>query len=81
MASWKTLQRVGEFLQVRDGMAAIEFGILAPLLAGILVPVTDLGMCFYQKMQVQAAAQAGAQYAAAHGWNSTAIQNAVTGSD
>jgi hypothetical protein len=37
-----------------------------------------LGWVFYQKMQVENAAQAGVQYAMAHGWNSTAIQNAVT---
>src|SRR5947209_5111210 len=66
-------------LLATDAIAAVEFAVIAPLLAGILVPVTDLGMCLYQKMQVQNSAQAGAQYASAHGWNSTSIQNAVTG--
>jgi hypothetical protein len=35
-------------------------------------------MGFYEKMQVEIAAQAGAQYALVHGWNSDAIKNAVT---
>jgi Flp pilus assembly protein TadG len=60
------------------GAGAVEFAIGATLLAGLLIPLIDLGMGFYQKMQVQDAAQAGAQYALAHGWNSTAIENAVT---
>lgn len=38
----------------------------------------DLGAGFQQQMQVQDAAQAGAQYALVHGWNLTAIKNAVT---
>ena len=66
-------------LRSSQGNAAMEFGIVAPMLATIFVPLVDLGMGFYQKMQVENAAQAGAQYAMAHGWNSTAIQNAVTG--
>ena len=37
----------------------------------------QFGMAVYQQMQVQDAAQAGAQYAMAHGWNSSSIQSAV----
>jgi Flp pilus assembly protein TadG len=59
-------------------VAAVEFAVGATLLTALLIPLVDLGMGFYQKMQVQDAAQAGAQYALAHGWNSTAIENAVT---
>jgi Flp pilus assembly protein TadG len=61
-----------------DGAAAIEFAIIGPMLIAIMVPLIDLGLGFYQKMQVEDAAQAGAQYAMAHGWNSAAIQNAVS---
>jgi Flp pilus assembly protein TadG len=60
------------------GNAAIEFAIATPILIGLLVPVADLGMAFSQQLQVQQAAQAGAQYALLHGYNSTAISNAVT---
>lgn len=60
------------------GASAVEFALLAPFLVAILIPTADLGMGLYSKMQVQDAAQAGAQYAVFHGWNSAAIQNAVT---
>ena len=60
------------------GTAGIEFAIAAPVLVAILIPLTDLGMAIYQQMQVKGAAQAGAQYAMAHGWNSNNIQGAVT---
>ena len=60
------------------GVAAVEFALAATVLVIVLTPVVDLGMAFYQQMQVQDAAQAGAQYAAAKGWNSSGIQNAVT---
>ncbi len=60
-----------------SGVAAIEFAILAPLLIVLLVFTIDLGIGFYRKMQVQNAAQAGAQYAAVHGFNATSVSNAV----
>lgn len=63
----------------QGGAIAVEFGIVAPMLAVIIVPLVDLGMGAYRQMQVEAAAQAGAEYAAVHGWDSTGIQNVVTG--
>ena len=63
------------------GSAAVEFGLAAPILVGLLVPVADLGIAYSQKILVDQAAQAGAQYAALHPWNSnsaTEIANAVT---
>lgn len=62
------------------GNAAVEFALCSTLLMTMLIPVVDLGMAFYQQMQVQTAAEAGAQYAMAHGWDSTAISNAITAS-
>ena len=67
-------------LRRRGGNTAIEFAMIAPVLAGMLVGMTDLGVGIYENMEVRNAAQAGAQYAVAKGWDSTAIQNAVTGS-
>jgi Flp pilus assembly protein TadG len=63
------------------GTAAVEFALAAPVLAGLLVPVADLGIAYSRQIQVQQAAQAGAQYATFHPWNSsstTAIADAVT---
>src|SRR5205085_7051273 len=56
-----------------------EFSIVAPVLALVIIPLIDVGMGIYQQMQVQDAAQAGAQYAMKHGWSVAAIQSAVTG--
>jgi Flp pilus assembly protein TadG len=63
------------------GVAAIEFGLAAPIVLAALVPVADLGMAFSQQQQLRQAVQAGAQYAATHPWNlnaPTAIASAVT---
>ncbi|MGH9553424.1 MAG: TadE/TadG family type IV pilus assembly protein [Terriglobales bacterium] len=60
------------------GTAAVEFGLIVPMLVAMLAPLVDLGVAAYTKMQVQNASQAGAEYAAVHGWNTTAIQTAVT---
>jgi Flp pilus assembly protein TadG len=79
MRGWScALRRIAGLVRAREGGAAVEFSVAAPILAIIFVPLIDLGMGIYQQMQVQDAAQAGAQYAMAHGWNSSAIQSAVT---
>lgn len=64
-------------LRRKSGNAAIEFVLIAPLLASALVAMTDLGIGLYERMEIRNAAQAGAQYAIAKGWNSGAIENAV----
>src|SRR5260370_27114589 len=70
--------RLAFLARAERGNAAIEFALATPILLGLLVPVADLGIAFSQQIQVQQAAQAGAQYALLHGWNSSAISNAVT---
>jgi Flp pilus assembly protein TadG len=65
-------------VRAERGNAAIEFALATPILLGLLVPVADLGIAFTQQIQVQQAAQAGAQYALLHGYSSSAISNAVT---
>jgi Flp pilus assembly protein TadG len=54
------------------GVAAIEFGLSAPVLLAVLVPVADLGIAFSKEQQLRQAVQAGAQYAALHPWNQNA---------
>ena len=61
-----------------QGIAAIQFGMLAPILVLMGLSTLDLGIGIYRKMQVQNAAQAGAQYAVAHGFSSSSISAAVT---
>lgn len=66
------------FLRHERGVAAVEFGIVAAILMILFVCAVDYGMGFYSNMQVQNAAQAGAEYAATHGFNAGAISSAVT---
>jgi len=70
--------RLALLARAERGNAAIEFALATPILLGLLVPVADLGIAFTQQIQVQQAAQAGAQYALLHGYSSSAISNAVT---
>lgn len=62
----------------RAGVAAVELGLTAPVLAGLLIPMVDLGIGAYEKMRVQGAAEAAAQYALGHAssYNASAIQSA-----
>lgn len=59
------------------GTAAIEFGIIAPVLVVVLFGLVELSFAVQQAMQVQDAAEAGAVYAGKHGWNAAGIVSAV----
>jgi Flp pilus assembly protein TadG len=61
------------------GNATIEFALLLPVLATLLVGTVDYGLAIVRQMEVQHAARAGAQDAARHGFDTTAITSAVTG--
>ena len=61
-----------------EGMAAVEFALIAPTLVLFMLCTVDIGMGYYRQMQVQNAARAGAQYAIAHGFTAGAISSAVT---
>ena len=60
------------------GAAAVEFGLMIPIFGLMLISVSDIGLSVYRKMQVEAAAQVGAQYATVHGFDESAISTAVT---
>ena len=49
----------------------------APVLTLMMVSVIDIGMGVHRKMQVEDAAQVGAQYAMRNGFDANAISNAV----
>lgn len=63
-----------------EGLAAIEFALVAPLLLLLVTGAFDFGRGLWYQQQVASAAQAGAVYAAAQGWNATAanIDSAIT---
>src|SRR6266851_297060 len=60
--------RLALLARAERGNAAIEFALATPILLGLLVPVADLGIAFAEQIQVQQAAQAGAQYALLNGY-------------
>jgi Flp pilus assembly protein TadG len=61
-----------------SGAAAIEFGVLVPVLALIGTAVVDIGLGISRKIQVEDAAQAGIQYVIMHGYDTNGISSAVT---
>jgi Flp pilus assembly protein TadG len=61
----------------QSGAAAVELALLAPVLTLMMVSVIDIGLGVYRKMQVEDAAQVGAQYAMRNGFDANAISNAV----
>jgi Flp pilus assembly protein TadG len=63
-----------------SGIAAIEFAVIAPVLILIFICLADLGLGISAKMQVDNAAQYGAQYALTNGYNASAITAAVKNS-
>jgi Flp pilus assembly protein TadG len=69
---------ISDFAAARRGLAAIEFAIIAPVMAMMVMCAVDLGLAINRHMQVEDAAQAGAEYAALHGFNATSISSAVT---
>jgi Flp pilus assembly protein TadG len=61
----------------RAGSVAVELGLLLPMLAGMVIPLVDLGMGAYAKMQLQNAVQAGAGFALINGFNPSNITAVV----
>jgi Flp pilus assembly protein TadG len=60
------------------GAMGIELALIFPALVLCLICVSDLGFGVYRKMQVQTAAQAGAEYAALRGYfDQTGVANAI----
>lgn len=65
-------------LRKRSGSAAVEAAIVLPVLLLLLTGLFDLGFAGWESMQVQSAADAGAEYATRNPWNVAQISNAVT---
>jgi Flp pilus assembly protein TadG len=65
--------------QETSGTAAVEFGLVVPVLALMVVATADIGLGVVRKMQVEDAVQLGAAYAVVHGFDVSAISAIVTG--
>ena len=61
----------------RRGAAAVEFALLAPIVAAALAALANYGMAMFEKMELESAVRAGAQIAITDRTGTTAIQNAV----
>jgi Flp pilus assembly protein TadG len=65
-----------------EGAALVEFTVLAPILLLLAAPMMSFGLYYYCQLQVNNAAQAGAQYAIENtilnGYNASSIQSAAT---
>jgi Flp pilus assembly protein TadG len=65
-----------------EGAALIEFTVLAPILLLLTTPMLSFGLYSYCQLQVNNAAQAGAQYAIENtipnGYSASSIQSAAT---
>jgi Flp pilus assembly protein TadG len=59
------------------GVAAVELALIVPLLLLMGLALFDFGEAIYTKTEVQNAAQAGAQYAVAHGFDANSVSAAV----
>jgi Flp pilus assembly protein TadG len=60
-----------------DGAAVVEFAFVMPVFLVMMAGLYDGARLINASMQVHAAAQAGAGYAATHGFDVAGIQNAV----
>ena len=70
----------GAFREATRGALTVELALLAPVLAALLVGAIDFGSYIHQKMQLQNASRAGAQFAIQRDGNasdSAGIENAV----
>lgn len=82
MASARFLTAARHFLADQNASGVVEFAFLSPLLIMMAFLTIDLGLGGYSQMQVQNAAQAGAEYALYNfnyqGYNSQNTMSAVT---
>src|SRR5712691_2716233 len=74
-------QAIRNFMVGSDGIAGtamIEITLCVPILIMVTIGLLNFGLYIYRNVQVQNAAQAGAQYAIQYGYSSSSISSAVT---
>jgi Flp pilus assembly protein TadG len=76
----RVTDRLKRFKRDERGTGAVEFALLAPVLAVLAAGVVDTSRLILQSMQLRAAAQAGADYALRNPWNEAKVENAVIAS-
>jgi hypothetical protein len=59
------------------GVAAIELAMVSPLIVTGILGAGEVGFTIFRRTQVNFAAQAGADFALAHGFNAAKVSNAI----
>ena len=62
----------------RRGVSAVELGLSVAFILPPLASVFDFGMAFSERIKLQQAVQAGAQYASMNVWDSSTSPTAIT---
>lgn len=62
-----------------SGASAVEFALILPIVVVLVTAALDFGGLIYTRLQVGSATHAGASFAAAQGFNQTAISTAMAG--
>ncbi len=65
--------------RAKDGVAALEFAVVAPVLVFFVAEAFSLGSLMWAKMQVENAARAGAIYAASRTVSAASLEGVVAG--
>jgi Flp pilus assembly protein TadG len=78
LAIWRAIRTILVGEEGTSGAALLEFTLFAPLLVIMSIYTMDFGLFFFNKIEIQNAAQAGAHWALANGiYNSGDIQTAA----
>lgn len=70
---------LGKLKRSTSGVALTEMALVVPFLSVMTIGTVDYSMYALANMTVQSAARAGADYAAATGYDNTAITSRITG--
>lgn len=77
---WSSLGGLRSRLQADEsGLAAVELALVLPFLLLMLAGLIDASRLISENMQVQSAAQAGADHALRHGWSEPDVRQAIVG--
>src|SRR5882672_4130865 len=68
-------QRRSRIWTAREGLGAIEFAFVAPLLLAILLGIFDFGMAYWQQMELANVADAGTQWGMSNTYDENNIRS------
>jgi Flp pilus assembly protein TadG len=78
-AIWNAVREFMIGAEGLSGAALVEFTVFAPMLLAVAIYTMDFGLLFFNKMEVQNAAQAGSHYAIVNsGYDAAKISSAMT---